>query len=128
MEKDITLEVVVVEEDITLEVVKVGEGTTMEVEEAPGLVVMAQTKAEVVITLGAILAMVKIIPLEEVKTMSKDITLEVRVAGVATTLEGEATVIVHGEGRDREDRGPTLEEEAAEATTPEVPWTVPQCP
>ena len=115
MEKDITLEVVVVEEDITLEVVKVVEGTTLEVEEA-------------VITLGAILAMVKIIPLEEVKTMSKDITLEVRVAGVATTLEGEATVIVHGEGRDREDRGPTLEEEAAEATTPEVPWTVPQCP
>ena len=144
VEEGITLGVIVVEEDTTLGVIAVEEGITLAAEEAQDLEVMAQTKVEAVITLGAILAMVKVIILEGTKTTAKDITPEgAKTTGkditlgegagaVGITQVGEATVTVRGaEGitpADREDRGPALEEEVAEATTPEVPLTAPQCP
>ena len=128
----ITLEVSTVKENITLKVVAVEEGTTLEVAMVEKVITLEVVAVEAVITMGAILPMVKIITLGEAKSMGKDITPEVWAAAVAISPEGEATVTGHGTGAttpaDREDRGPTLEEEAGEGSTPEVLWTAPRCP
>ena len=123
VEEDTTLGVIAVEEGITLGVIAVEEDITLEAEEVQDLEVRAQAKVEAGITLGEILAMVRVIILEGAKTTAKDITPEVaKTMGKDITPEGEATVTARGaEGITPGDRAPTLEEEAAEATTPEVP-------